>query len=317
MTVPAPVGYMVGVDSAYALSPEDLTSLGAQVAGVYIGGSNALRVWTPAEIAALESVVQGYFAIFVPGPGDLADLPALVAAALDTAGFAAGSPVVLDMEGAVAAPKYRAGLTEAVEQLANDRRVVQYPDSLAPAPLGRSWRALWIGSSIPTTVPAWPPNVSTADAWQFAGDVSMIDGHAIDLYYIPADFPLAHLEVPVTVPTPAPAFTTDPQVPGEPPGVPPVQDQSADPSFPAPKDAAAIIAAVASPRGGFWLVRQDGAVDACDGAPFHGSWGTLPASTRAGITPDFVAAVGQGQGYVLVHAAADPTTGAGFYRFGC
>ena len=85
-----------------------------------------------------------------------------------------------------------------------------------------------------------------------------------------------------------------------------------------PSDPAQLVAAVGRPKGGLWLVWGDGGVWAMDGAPFYGSFWTLPPS-QAQAAPDFIGAAywpdaENGDGYYLIHRNVKPN-GDGIFRF--
>ena len=79
-----------------------------------------------------------------------------------------------------------------------------------------------------------------------------------------------------------------------------------------------LIATINRPSGGLWLVWADGSVWALDGAPFYGSYATLPA-WEAMADASFIGAAywpggENGDGYYLVHRDVTPD-GGGLYRF--
>jgi hypothetical protein len=85
-----------------------------------------------------------------------------------------------------------------------------------------------------------------------------------------------------------------------------------------PGSAIEMIATISRPAGGLWLVWADGGVWALDGAPFYGSYQTLPASESL-AEASFIGAAfwpeGEGgEGYYLVHRDVTPA-GGGLYRF--
>ncbi|MHB8437390.1 MAG: hypothetical protein ACYDC0_16255 [Acidimicrobiales bacterium] len=315
---------MIGaVDSLAPLSPNlDWAQL-APVVGVYIGGAAiAGNPWTPEEVQALDGKVEGFLPIYCP---DWTEDALVIAADLRSrvALYGFGHATVwLDIEESdlgipsLAQTAYRIGAF-----LAPTIDVGIYcPLHAVPRlPPGPKWAAWWpYGSQVPPAT-MMPPQLGPTDAWQCTGS-SIIDGVAVDGSYLNDAVPITHLtkgikmpDAPIYDPA-APAFTTTPDVPGEAPGIPPVQDESQDTTFAGDGDKAAIVAVF--PFGpGFVVVRQDGAVECNDGAPFYGSFDSLPASEKVGITADFVGACPWNSGYVLVHANYDPATGAGLYKF--
>ena len=85
-----------------------------------------------------------------------------------------------------------------------------------------------------------------------------------------------------------------------------------------PGSAIELIATISRPAGGLWLVWADGGVWAVDGAPFYGSYQTLPASESL-AEASFIGAAfwpqGEGgDGYCLVHRDVT-SAGGGLYRF--
>jgi hypothetical protein len=85
-----------------------------------------------------------------------------------------------------------------------------------------------------------------------------------------------------------------------------------------PRSASELIATISRPAGGLWLVWADGGVWALDGAPFYGSYQTLPKSEAmadaAFIGAAFWPGGENGEGYYLVHRDVAPG-GGGLYRF--
>jgi hypothetical protein len=85
-----------------------------------------------------------------------------------------------------------------------------------------------------------------------------------------------------------------------------------------PGDPQALVAAIARPDGGLWLVWGDGGVWAMDGAPFYGAYGNLPPS-QARAEADFIGAAywpeaESADGYYLIHREVK-ADGEGIYRF--
>jgi hypothetical protein len=85
-----------------------------------------------------------------------------------------------------------------------------------------------------------------------------------------------------------------------------------------PANSTQLIAAIERPAGGLWLAWADGGVWALDGAPFYGSYTTLPVEDAL-AEACFIGAAHwpggeHGDGYYLVHRDVTPD-GRGLYRF--